>query len=60
MKKFDSQIYPRTLFILDNIEELKFFESRNEGEELSEGKDNAASVWIVVGEETVGLYQQGL
>lgn len=52
MKKFDPQIYPRTLFILDDIEELKFFESRNEGEELSEGNDNAASIWIVVEKET--------
>lgn len=51
MKRFDPQIYPRTLFILDDIEELKFFESRNEGEVLSEG-ENAASVWIVVEKET--------
>ena len=46
MKKFDPQIYPRKLYVLESEEDLKLFSNR-EGLELEVEQDTVASVWRV-------------
>ena len=47
MKKFDPQIYPRKLYVLESEEDLKLFSNR-EGLELEVDQDTVASVWRVI------------
>lgn len=46
MKKFDPQIYPRKLYVLDSLEELELFEGREGGSlDVPSDKTVDASVW---------------
>ena len=51
MKKFDPQIYPRKLFVLESEEDMKLFQTR-EGFDLEPEEGNDASVWKVVEKST--------
>lgn len=51
MKKFDPQIYPRKLYVLESEEDLKLFTTR-EGAELENDEDNDGSIWRVIEKST--------
>ena len=54
MKKFDPQIYPRKLFVLESDWDMKLFQSR-EGFELEIEQDSVAGVWRVIEKSTEEL-----
>lgn len=51
MRKFDPQIYPRKLFVLEDMWDLKLFQSR-EGLELEIENDSVAGTWRVIEKST--------
>lgn len=51
MKKYDPQIYPRKLYVLESEEDMKLFTTR-EGAELENDEDNAGSIWRVIEKST--------
>lgn len=65
MKKYDPQIYPRTLFVIENLDELKLFHGRGGvNEELEMSPSSQARVWPAVEKETghlgVAVYYRSL